>query len=152
MDLSFGMPTLTRSWFTRASVSESSSASSMVATSSGSASVSIGPRQTEALLPTDLQPVAEQGPIQEVSGKQQETASEESLTDQIRSAADRANKYMELTDTFLQFIVSEQTGHVVIHVVNSETKEVVREIPPETLNRIANRTTQMQGLLFETSG
>jgi uncharacterized FlaG/YvyC family protein len=59
---------------------------------------------------------------------------------------------MQKADTFLQFIVSEQTGHVVVHVVNSETKEVVREIPPETLNRIANRTTQMQGLLFETSG
>jgi flagellar protein FlaG len=151
MDLSFGMPTLTRSWFTRASALESGTASSVATAPSGSASVSIGPRQTEALIPTDLTPVADQGPIQEVSGKQQETE-QSSLTDQLRDAADKANQYMQKADTFLQFIVSEQTGHVVVHVVNSETKEVVREIPPETLNRIANRTTQMQGLLFETSG
>lgn len=109
----------------------------------------MSPRQTEALLPTELAPVGQGADQQEVPDRKQEQSR---LVDDIRQKAEKANAYMKLADTHLEFKVSEQTGHVVISVVKSDTEEVVRQIPPEALDRFANRITQMRGLLFEARG
>jgi flagellar protein FlaG len=114
----------------------------------GSDQVSMSPRQTEALLPTDFIPVG-QGAEQDVSGNQQEQSR---LADDMRAMAEKANAYLSLADTHLEFKVNQQTGRVVISVVESDTQKVIRQIPPETLDRFANKITQMRGLLFEATG
>lgn len=124
---------------------------------SGSEPLSMSPRQTEALLPTELAPPGAQQsePQRELEGIQDvaEPKQEQSrLVEEARKLAEKANSYMKLADTHLEFNVSEQTGRIVISVVESDTKEVVRQIPPDALNRFANRITQMRGLLFETTG
>lgn len=116
---------------------------------SGSDQVSMNPRQTAALMPTELAPVGPGADLQDVTGNQQEQSR---LVDDIRQTAEKANSYMQLADTHLEFAVSEQTGRIVISVVKSDTKEVIRQIPPETLSRFANQITHMRGLLFEASG
>jgi flagellar protein FlaG len=123
---------------------------------SGSEPLSMSPRQTAALLPTELQPTqglqpapGQEAEKQEVTDQKQEQTR---LVEEARQLAEKANAYMRQADTHLEFSVSEQTGRIVISVVESETKEVVRQIPPESLNRFANRITQMRGLLFETTG
>jgi len=86
---------------------------------------------------------------QDVSG----TGTEQTrLVDDIRQTAEKINEYLRIADTHLEFSVSEQTGRIVVHVIDSETREIVREIPPETMNRFAKRMTLMRGLLFEASG
>lgn len=124
---------------------------------SGSEPLSMSPRQTEALLPTELEPPgAQPNPtqpepegIQDVAEPKQEQSR---LVEEARKLAEKANSYMKLADTHLEFNVSEQTGRIVISVVESDTKEVVRQIPPDALDRFASRITQMRGLLFETTG
>ena len=115
----------------------------------GSDQVSMSPRQTDALLPTEFIPMGGGDAQQDVSGNQQEHSR---LVDDIQKKADKANAYLHLADTHLEFKVSEQTGRVVISVVESDTQQVVRQIPPETLDRFANKITQMRGLLFEATG
>jgi flagellar protein FlaG len=122
-----------------------------VAAPSSSVGKSYDSRQTAALLPT-VTPVETPAPVpqqQDVQGQGQETSR---LVDDIRQAAERANRYFKSVDTHLEFTVGEQTGRVVIRVVNSETQEVVRQIPPEKLVRLDDITTQLRGLLFETRG
>ena len=109
----------------------------------------MSPRQTEALLPTELSPAGQGASKQEVSGQAKEQAR---LVEDIRQTAEKINEYLRIADTHLSFSVSEQTGRIVVHVIDDETNEVVREIPPETMNRFAQRTTLMRGLLFEASG
>ena len=117
--------------------------------SSGTAQVSISSRQMTALLPSDLSPV-EAAPVeQEVPDSVQEAPAP---AEALRRTAERVNEYLVKAGTHLKFVIGEQTGRVVIQVINSETEEVVRAIPPESLDRFANRTTQLQGLLFETTG
>ena len=48
----------------------------------------------------------------------------------------------------LQFFVDKATGKSIVRVVDSETKEVVRQIPTEEVISIARALDQMQGLLF----
>lgn len=58
-----------------------------------------------------------------------------------REAAERAQKqleaYLEAHDQSLRFNVDEASGLTVVHVVNTSTGEVVRQIPTEVVVRIA---------------
>jgi len=115
----------------------------------GSEQTSMSPRQTDALMPTEFAPAGQGVEQQEVSGNKQEQSR---LVEDLRMMAEKANAYMGMADTHLEFKVSEQTGRVVISVVESDTQQVVRQIPPETLDRFANKLTQMRGLLFDATG
>lgn len=105
-------------------------------------------RQKEALLPEDLQPATRGTETQTIHDAKDNAA--EPL-EQARQNAQKANDYMKMADTHLEFHVSEETGQIVVKVVNTDSQEVVRQIPPESLNRINNRMTQMRGLLYETT-
>lgn len=109
-------------------------------------------RQTEALLPTEMVPVG-----QDSTGKQDVVPSstqqdQARLAEEAKKRAEKANAYLKAADTHLEFKVSEETGRVVISVVKSDTQEVVRQIPPDSLHRLSDRISQMRGLLFETTG
>lgn len=105
-------------------------------------------RQKEALLPEDLQPATRGTENQTIHDTQDKAAGP---LEQARQNAQKANAYLKMADTHLEFQVSEETGQTVVKVVNTDSKEVVRQIPPESLNRINNRMNQMRGLLFETT-
>lgn len=115
---------------------------------SGPDQLSISPRQTEALLPTDLVPAGQGFDQQDV----EETQEQSRHVDDIRQIADKANDYMQKAGTRLEFVVSEETGRVVISVIESETNKLVRKIPPDSMNRLADQMMEMRGLLFEAQG
>ena len=54
-----------------------------------------------------------------------------------------------LTNTHLAFSIDHDTGHVLMRIVDDKTNEVIRQIPPEELLRIATRLAKMIGLLFD---
>ena len=56
-------------------------------------------------------------------------------------------QYVQNLQRTLQFSVDEESGQTVVRVVDSETKEVIRQIPAEELLRIAHRL-QVAGLLL----
>ncbi|NPA49431.1 MAG: flagellar protein FlaG [Thermodesulfobacteria bacterium] len=49
----------------------------------------------------------------------------------------------------LVFNVDEETKEVVVKVVNPETDEVIRQIPPEELLEIRKRLDEIMGILFD---
>jgi flagellar protein FlaG len=58
------------------------------------------------------------------------------------------NRYLTSSQRNLNFRVDESSGRTIITVVNPETNEVVRQIPPEELLALA-RTMREAGLLFD---
>lgn len=44
--------------------------------------------------------------------------------------------------------MDEETGRSVVRVVNKETGEVIRQIPPEELLTLVARMRQLSGLIF----
>ena|SRR5687767_2816736 len=50
--------------------------------------------------------------------------------------------------TNLRFSVDKSTGRTIVSVVDSETMEVVRQIPAEEVMKMARALDRMQGLLF----
>jgi flagellar protein FlaG len=50
-------------------------------------------------------------------------------------------------NTNLQFSVDEDTGRMIVSVIDAETRQIVRQIPSEEVMRMARTVDRMQGLL-----
>ena len=70
-------------------------------------------------------------------------------TDDIKKAVSEINQKIRQTHTSCQYSYHEDTNRISITVVNEETNEVIREIPPEkTLNMIA-KVLELEGILVD---
>jgi len=72
--------------------------------------------------------------------------------DQLREAVEISNRAMELAGYNLQFRIHEESGRVQVKVVDRETEEVLREIPPEYMLEIAAGIKEMLDNLHEMVG
>lgn len=62
---------------------------------------------------------------------------------QLDSAAEISNRAMEIGGFNLQFRIHDESGRVQVKVVDKETKELIREIPPEQMLEIAAQIKEM---------
>lgn len=69
--------------------------------------------------------------------------------DQVRQALSEVQKAVEPVARSLRFSIDGETGKTVITVVDSATKEVIRQIPSEEILAIATAIDRMQGLLLK---
>ena len=70
-------------------------------------------------------------------------------TDDIKKAVSEINQKIRQTRTSCQYSYHEDTNRISITVVNEDTNEVIREIPPEkTLNMIA-KVLELEGILVD---
>ena len=88
---------------------------------------------------------------QEGSGRQgyesQENAGQQPSNESIRRAVENINKNLKNSEAI--FGIHEKTNRVTIKLVDKETKEVIKELPPEkTLDMIA-KAWELAGLLVD---
>ena len=88
---------------------------------------------------------------QEGSGRQgyesQENAGQQPSNETIRRAVENINKNLKNSEAI--FGIHEKTNRVTIKLVDKETKEVIKELPPEkTLDMIA-KAWELAGLLVD---
>ncbi|NLB88191.1 MAG: flagellar protein FlaG [Syntrophomonadaceae bacterium] len=69
----------------------------------------------------------ERGSIKESNGKSNYNA------DALKQAIKTANEAMKISNYHLQFKLHEGSGRYQVKVIDSQTEEVIREIPPENL-------------------
>lgn len=63
--------------------------------------------------------------------------------------ADQMNQVSSLLKTSLAFSVDEGTGRNVIKVINSDTEEVIRQIPPENMLKLIGNMKNVMGMLLD---
>jgi flagellar protein FlaG len=69
--------------------------------------------------------------------------------EQLVKTIERANKALEGRSTSFEFSIHKQTKQISIKVIDKDTGEVIREIPPEkTLDMVA-KMWEMAGLLVD---
>jgi len=75
---------------------------------------------------------------------------EEKVSDAfLEKAIDRANFTFEIQNRSLRFKIHERTNEVIVKVVDSETEEVIREIPPEKLLDMFANMLELAGLIVD---
>ena len=72
-------------------------------------------------------------------------ASEKMIIDSIG----KANKVMTVANRSLEFSIHEATKDIMVKVINTETKEVIREIPPEKILNMVAGLMELAGLLID---
>lgn len=70
--------------------------------------------------------------------------------EEIEQAIKEINDYMQLVRRNLEFSVDKDTQRVVVKVIDAESGEVVRQIPPDSVLELAKylRERENKGLLF----
>ena len=76
----------------------------------------------------------------------------EATDEQLAAIKDRVvelNSYMQNMNRSLQFSVDDQSGDTVIKVIDSETDELIRQIPAEELLVLRSSLEEYRGMLLE---
>lgn len=61
-------------------------------------------------------------------------------------------KHAMIRNVNLQFVVHEDTGRVVVSVIDESTGKVIREIPPKEVLRLAASFERTIGIIFDQKG
>lgn len=93
--------------------------------------------------------VAEMGKEVAAPGGSLPQPEESTEAEKVEEAVNQVNEYVQNLSRDLQFTVDQDSGRTIIKVLDSETHEVIRQIPPEELLQIANQLTEGGGLLLK---
>lgn len=95
------------------------------------------PVQNTAQNAAQLQSQQEQKPIDEKDSKK------------IKDAVNHANQTMKHAKTRCEFSYHEETKRVSIKVLDADTEEIIREIPPEETLEMLSKMWELAGLLVD---
>lgn len=68
---------------------------------------------------------------------------------QLEAAVDRIKEFVQPINKGIQFALDEDTGRSLVKVIDTQTKEVLRQIPTEEALHIAKALDKLQGLLIQ---
>jgi len=94
-------------------------------------------------------PQTAQAPNQPQSGQSQHDGKHQEKD--LQQAVDHLNDTAKLFNTQLQFAIDATTGKQVIKVTDSQTNEVIRQIPSEDALRLSKALNDFKGLLVKDS-
>ena len=111
--------------------------------------------KTELTLPPSTQPKsnvvelnqAQPKPEDVVSANQPET-DRATKSEEMEQTASRLNEIAQTIKRDLRFSVDDNSGDVVIKVVDRKTDEVIRQIPEEHVLAIRENIESLKGILF----
>jgi flagellar protein FlaG len=67
----------------------------------------------------------------------------------VEQAVKDINEFFQNVNRTLEFNVDQDSGRMVVQIKDSETKKVIRQIPPEYVIKLAKQLGEVKGLLFE---
>lgn len=103
------------------------------------------PRDSQALLSVDRQRKATEQAADAFTPAPEDNVAPEELVNHIKSLADNSVYSV-------RFENDDNTNEMVVKVIDNETDEVIRQIPPEELMGIMKNLRDLQGGIIDTVG
>ena len=75
--------------------------------------------------------------------------SAEELRDELEEKIDDMNDIMETLDEKLSFKLHDKTETIMTQIIDIQTKEVIKEMPPEEMLDLSARIHEMVGLIID---
>lgn len=79
----------------------------------------------------------------------QQPAQPKAAKEDVEKAVKEVNDFLKPLNNSLQFNIDEDTGQTVVKVIDSSTKEIIRQFPSEEMLSIAKAIDKMKGLLVQ---
>jgi flagellar protein FlaG len=87
---------------------------------------------------------------QEITPSEQSAQSSQPVTEkQLKTAINSVQEYIKPYNSSLEFSINDDINQVVVKVVDSSTKEVIRQIPSEEMIAIAKALDSIKGLFVK---
>ena len=67
----------------------------------------------------------------------------------LRAAASELEQISQAFDRRLKFVIDQESSRVRVKVIDNETDKVIRELPPEELQRLHGRIKETIGFLYD---
>jgi flagellar protein FlaG len=67
----------------------------------------------------------------------------------VIEAIEQANRALQTNNAYLKFSIHEKTHQIMVKVVDSQTDEVIRELPPEKVLDMVARMWELAGILVD---
>jgi len=83
------------------------------------------------------------------NGQTKEQSENATANQQIKEAITRANNQLKPHRTRCEFSYHEETKRVSIKIVDKDTKEVIKEIPPEKTLEMVEKMWELAGILVD---
>jgi len=74
---------------------------------------------------------------------------EQITKDDVEKSIEDMNKALSMLNRSLKFVVHEETGKLMVQVIDKESGRVIKEIPPQILLDIEARIEKFLGILFD---
>lgn len=69
--------------------------------------------------------------------------------DKLKTAVDKANTQLKHTNTRCEFKYYEKTNRVAIKIIDQDTDEIIKEIPPEETLEMVEKMLELTGILVD---
>ncbi len=100
--------------------------------------------QTENIDVKRQEPAADEVSITQVIASNTELSEQKESKSSLIEITEQLNLGLERASRGLRFNVDEASGITVINVVDTETDEVLRQIPPESVLKIAEKLNELE--------
>ncbi|MCG5524768.1 flagellar protein FlaG [Ectothiorhodospira haloalkaliphila] len=97
----------------------------------------------------ELPPAADRAGQRTMAEKQVEQGNPADLTAQVEDAVQRINEFVQVVQRDLQFTVDDSTGRTVVKVFDSQSEELIRQLPPDELLAVAEYMDEVRGMLVK---
>ncbi|WP_350344130.1 flagellar protein FlaG [Proteinivorax tanatarense] len=71
------------------------------------------------------------------------------MVENTEQAVDMLNETVQVVDKRLEFEVHETLSRTMVRVLNKETEEIIREIPPEEILDLVGNMLEMVGIIVD---
>jgi flagellar protein FlaG len=116
-------------------------------------SAGLAPRQTVAeTLPVDVRQARAEQTSQSRTLTEQavsKTQQSEFPREQMEDAVTQLNDFLKPINSAVQFTLDDDTGQTVVKVIDTATKEVIRQVPSEEMLNIARALDKIAGVLIQ---
>ena len=108
------------------------------------------PKTADKVLENNLQ---EKGPKEQVLNQQEiQKVKYDLQRDELQRAIEQTNQMIFKDDNRFEFKIHERTGRIMVKLVNNETNEIVKEIPPEKILDLVASIWDLVGILVDERG
>lgn len=85
----------------------------------------------------------------EVKMEISETKSSKTLSQtELEYILKEMNQFIQIFNSKIAFELDKETGKTILKIIDSQTNEVIRQIPPEEFLRISKRISELLGLII----
>ena len=108
------------------------------------------PKTADKVLENNLQG---KGPKEQVLNQQEiQKVKYDLQRDELQRAIEQTNQMIFKDDNRFEFKIHERTGRIMVKLINNETDEIVKEIPPEKILDLVASIWDLVGILVDERG